>query len=271
MEFRGEARQREKHEQSLQLESLKSELEDLRVALQQLAGVVAETGGLEIPPRHLQVRVVGRYGHEFVDSGREVVGDLERVLSHANQRLSSFRTILDFGCGCGRVVRPLYLSLGPNHLLHGTDIDAEAIAWCRAAYSRIGEFNVNGEMPPTLYEEGTFDFIFSVSIFTHLPEAMQFAWLRELHRIAKPGAYLVLSVHGKNYYDHIPASAGPVMIERGFYYLNVGNTPGLPDFYQAAFHSQDYIRSRWSEFFEIRDIHERGISRVHDAVVCRKL
>jgi len=42
-------------------------------------------------------------------------------------------------------------------------------------------------MPPMSYEDNMFDFVYSISIFTHLPEDMQFAWLQELQRITKPG------------------------------------------------------------------------------------
>jgi hypothetical protein len=91
-----------------------------------------------------------------------------------------------------------------------------------------------------------------------------------LHRITRPGAYLALSVHGPHYYQQISKDAVDVLNETGFYYLKVGNTEGLPDFYQATFHSHDYIRKRWSDWFEILHIAERGISNAQDGVLCRK-
>jgi len=50
------------------------------------------------------------------------------------------------------------------------------------------------------FEDGFFDLIFSVSIFTHLPEKMQIAWLEELRRASKPGALVLSSVHGELWY-----------------------------------------------------------------------
>jgi methylase of polypeptide subunit release factors len=48
----------------------------------------------------------------------------------ARRTLDSFESILDFGCGCGRML--LWLpELGRKRALHGTDIDADAIDWCR--------------------------------------------------------------------------------------------------------------------------------------------
>lgn len=221
------------------------------------------------PPRNLQVRVVGVYASDFIESGRLIVKDINKVLANANDTLESRRMILDFGCGCARVLRALHSQV-PSQLLYGTDIDAEAITWCKENYSEVAEFSTNSARPPTNYPDSTFDFIYSISVFTHLPEDMQFAWLQELHRIARAGAYLLLSVHGEHHYNKIPAESRGAMRDKGFYYLDVGDTEGLPSFYQAAFHSHGYIRSRWSDYFDIVCITERAISNSQDAVLCQK-
>jgi hypothetical protein len=36
---------------------------------------------------------------------------------------------------------------------------------------------------------------------------------------------------------------------KGFTYANLGLTEGLPDYYQTAFHSVDYVRKHWAEGF----------------------
>ena len=251
-------------------QTLQAEVRNLQATCKQLQDVVEEMGGLLPPPRHLQVRVVGVYAPDFLESGRGVVKDMNSVLAYAHKNLRSFGTILDFGCGCARVLRALRSHVIPSQMLYGTDIDAEAIEWCKANYSQIAEFSVNPTIPPMSYADAMFDFIYSISIFTHLPEDMQFAWLQELHRVAKPGAYLILTVHGKNLYHHIPPESRHVMQDKGYYYLNVGDTDGLPSFYQTAFHAHEYIHSRWSDYFDILDIQEVGISDWQDAVLCRK-
>jgi predicted SAM-dependent methyltransferase len=53
--------------------------------------------------------------------------------------------------------------------------------------------------PPTKYPAGKFDFIYALSVFTHLPELDQLAWMDEFHRILRPGGYLLLSLHGAYY------------------------------------------------------------------------
>lgn len=83
------------------------------------------------PGDDLIARVVGGPDHTwFYWTGRESVREIERTLTIADRSLGSFESILDFGCGCGRML--LWMEeLGRTRTLHGTDIDAEAIAWCR--------------------------------------------------------------------------------------------------------------------------------------------
>jgi hypothetical protein len=44
----------------------------------------------------------------------------------------------------------------------------------------------------------------------------------------------------------------------------------LPDFYQSAFHTKDYIYQQWSAYFDIVRYEERGINNHQDAVLLRK-
>jgi len=257
-------------ESSAKLHDLRPEVENLRVACSQLQEVIQEMGGLLPPPRYLQVRVVGGYSPDFLKSGRDLIGDLDAVLACDHKSLRSFEKILDFGCGCGRVLRPLRHHAAPSQMLYGTDIDAEAIAWCRANYADFAEFSVNPETPPMRCPDATFDFVYSVSIFTHLPEDLQFAWLQELQRITRPGGCLILSVHGRHYYRDLPPEARAIMQEKGFYYRATGKTEGLPDFYQTAYHSPDYIRAQWSRYFDILAVREMAVSNMQDAVLCRR-
>lgn len=252
------------------LSSLNARIADLEARTGQLETVVKESGGVLPPPRHLQIRVAGVYAPDFLDSGVGIVGDLEKLVQVGGMELRSLHRILDFGCGCGRVLRPLRRHVTDNTSLFGTDIDDEAIAWCRENYSTVADFRVNGSLPPTPYEDGFFDFVYSISILTHLPEEMQFAWLHELRRIVRPGGLLMLSVHGPSHFDHIPKPQRESMSRKGFAYVDTGGTDGLPSFYQTAFHREDYIRSAWSPYVDVLDVRPLAVAGYQDAVVCRR-
>lgn len=221
------------------------------------------------PPDHLQVRQVGSvWGDRFYPAGREMFDQINRVFVAAGKPLTAARRVLDFGCGCGRVLR----SFGEiNHRgeIWGCDIDGESIAWNQDNLAELGTFYTNPTEPPTTFADGFFDAIYSVSVFTHLPEDLQLAWVRELHRILEPDGLLVPSFHGEHYWQRDPGVAAEVT-RRGFAYRTGEVTDGLPDFYMVAYHSIEYIRQEWAPWFEVLDHHPRCVDGAHDAVVLRR-
>ncbi len=82
--------------------------------------------------------------------------------------------------------------------IHGCDLDAGAIAWCRANLG-FARFEVNAAQPPLPYDDGSFDLVCGLSVFTHLPEPAGLRWMAELARVLRPGGRLVLSTHGPSY------------------------------------------------------------------------
>jgi SAM-dependent methyltransferase len=253
-----------------QLPDVWGRLEDLSVSVEQLGALVDELGCAPLPPRELQIRVVGSYVGEFLQSGHQAVADMERVLGRHALTLSAFQSILDFGCGCGRVLRCLPLQRDGKQHAQGTDIDTEAISWCQIHYNRYARFTLNSPAPPLDFPDDCFDFIYSISIFTHLPEEMQFAWLRELQRVVKPGGYVLLSYHGESRFADIPGGEQTRMARDGFVYAKTGRTRGLPEFYQTAWHASEYVGQRWGEFFDVIDIVPVAIGGRQDAALCRK-
>ncbi|WOJ98392.1 class I SAM-dependent methyltransferase [Congregibacter brevis] len=119
-------------------------------------------------------------------------------------------SVLDIGCGVGRLAAPLTHFLDSNSRYEGFDVDKQAIAWCqRAIGSRHRNFNfrltsVNnehynpdgeerGENFQFPYEKNAFDFAVATSVFTHLSTEDAKQYLRELSRVLKPGASAVLT------------------------------------------------------------------------------
>jgi SAM-dependent methyltransferase len=228
------------------------------------------THALPLPPEHLQVRQVGSaWGEAFYREGRVILSEIGEAFADAGKPLSKARSILDFGVGCGRVLAG-FADLQVSAELWGCDIDGEAIAWNAANLASLAQFRVNPPLPPAPFETGQFDAVYSVSVFTHLPEEMQFAWLSELRRIVEPGGVVVASIHGGHYYRDAHPEVRAEGAEHGFSYRRGAITHGLPDFYMVAMHSETYIRAKWTRFFELVAYHERLVHGVHDAVVLRR-
>ena len=249
--------------------SEQSRIKELETAVAQLETALREAGGINPPPPHLQWRVAS-YSPGFLDSGYWVLDELESVLQLEGWKLGSFSNILDFGCGCGRITRALSYRRKSRQGLYASDLDPEAIAWCQENYSNLAEFSVNNAEPPLAYADSTFDLVLGVSVFTHLPEDMQFRWLEELSRVTKPNGCLLLSVHGGHHIRNLSAEIQEEIRQRGFFYLQVGKVEGLPEFYQATYHSLDYIRAQWIRYFDVLHIVESLVGGHQDAVLCRK-
>jgi SAM-dependent methyltransferase len=229
-----------------------------------------------LPPPLLRYRVHGQLDSDsFISVGKNSARDLRRSLTAIGKDLYAFENILDFGCGCGRILR--YFPDHPQSChFFGTDIDPEAIIWCRSKLP-FATFVVNDRLPPLPFLAETFDLIYGVSVLTHLDEGHQSLWLDELRRVARPGATLILSLHGAHA-QSIASQQGlftnrdlETLRDKGFLFsvLETGRfkRDGLPDFYQCAFHTEPYVRRMWSDFFTVQEYVERGINNHQDLVV----
>ena len=193
----------------------------------------------------------------------------------SGRSFTGFPRILDFGCGCGRLAR--YTSRLPRVALSGCDIDADNVNWC--ANNLSGSFVPTKVHPPTPFPDNSFDLIYGVSVFTHLREPLQDAWLAELQRLAAPRGWILMTIHGRTALDY--AGLPPAVYEdlekrvsdQGLY-VTAANTQidGFAEHegeYVNVFHDLGYIRNHWSKYFEVVTILP-GYIFTHDLVVLRK-
>ncbi len=237
-----------------------------------MQAAIKQMGGFMLPPPHLQDRVTAYAGPFFIEHGESLLSSLEDAVHAVGKDLTSFPAVLDFGCGCARVLRAYHYRSSPSQRLCGTDIDVETIDWCRANYSKMAEFTLNSDAPPMAYADETFDLVYSVSVFTHLPEDMQLTWLRELQRVTKVGGYLLLTTFNETSFEEVLLEESREGArEAGFFFNDQGpTTQGLPDFYRQSYHTPAYIRSHWSEYFDVIEIRARAVDDLQDIVVCRR-
>jgi SAM-dependent methyltransferase len=104
---------------------------------------------IPLPPASLRYRVHGSNIDKFLDAGKRCSEDIKTSLERFGKDLDSFHDVLDFGCGCGRTII-WFADRSRSRNLHGTDIDAEAISWCRNNLD-FAEFDVNDPLPPLHY------------------------------------------------------------------------------------------------------------------------
>jgi len=214
-----------------------------------------EEDGLPVPSERLIEWVTGQERLEvFLESGKRGVEAIEGMLERNGLSLAEMGSVLDFGCGCGRVLR--HLRAFDRVRLHGTDINREAIAWADENLN-FAEFCSNRLQPPLRYRDASFDLAYAFSVFTHLPESLQFQWMAELRRVLRKGAYLIVSLHGDHYLPHVPDDQKRCY-EQGGLVVRRSAKAGLNEC--AAFHPEPYARERLARDngFEVVDFIPEG-------------
>ena len=160
--------------------------------------------GIPVPPPLLRVRVTGAHAERdvWLAEGATDARLISAMLDRNSFPLEGMDALLDFGCGCGRVARHWSKLNGPA--IHGADTSRRAVRWCQRNLEFMRTVRC-GPAPPLEYGDAAFDFVYALSVVTHLPEEDGRAWLRELVRILKPGALLLFTVHGERFIHTLTA------------------------------------------------------------------
>ena len=134
---------------------------------------------------------------EFFATAAEVVKGLEwemrRMAPVADPRA---RRALEIGCGPGRLLRPLSRHFGE---IHGVDVADEMVARARANLAAVPHAHAHTGSGSSLamFASESFDFVYSYAVFQHIPSReVVLDYLREAHRVMKPGAVLRAQFNG---------------------------------------------------------------------------
>lgn len=196
---------------------------------------------IKLPPDYLMYESFQINYQKYLIGGKEVanwiVGHLRRFNS------SEEITLLDWGCGPGRVVRHMPEILGPSANVYGTDYNEKSIKWCKENLNNI-DFNLNSLEPSLPYENEKFDFIYGISIFTHLSEEMHYKWAKELNRVLKKDGILFVTTQGDNF-KKIMSPAEEIQYDRGELVIRGNVVEGHRTY--SAFHPDSFMRSLFAE------------------------
>jgi SAM-dependent methyltransferase len=150
--------------------------------------------GLPLPSPLLMLRVVGHADAEaFERHGRACAQAVRDFAGEAGLGFEQIEAMLDFGCGCGRVLRHWQGLSGARVV--GSDYNPELVRWCRENLP-FAEVDANGDRPPLARADAEFDLIYAFSVFTHLTEPAQHSWMEELRRVMMPGGLLLFTTKG---------------------------------------------------------------------------
>ena len=232
----------------------------------------------KFPPMNLRIRVHGSINSKsFLDVGQRIKNDLDNILQKItqNKKLENFENVLDFGCGCGRVL--LWVNTKEKTKFFGTDISKTAISWCKRNIDDI-KCSSNKQLPPLNFSDNFFDVIYGISVFTHLNEEEQFRWLNELERILKTEGFLLISVHDFDNLrekKHIERAKKNGILEKGFAFCKIKSPLKRvilgSSTTKLAYHTKPYVYENYSKFFKILKYVDKGINNDQNLIVLQKI
>lgn len=185
--------------------------------------------------------------------------------------LSKLKSVLEFGCGSARVLRHFRVISGLE--LTGTDANPKPIDWNRRHLPGIN-FQLNALQPPLPFPEESFDLIYALSVFTHIPLQWQKPWLLELRRILRPGGYLLCTVHGNNY-AHQLSEQDRNKLEHGGTVTFDAKSPQASYSSKVlgswdVFQSRAEVRDAFSDVFELLRYTDEPFANGQDVLVLKK-
>jgi SAM-dependent methyltransferase len=224
-----------------------------------------------VPPASNRIRAGDRTISEFMRAGLNCCRPIRAAIAAHHTGAEPLR-VLDFGSGAGRVLQ--YFSQ-KNFELYACDVDNTAIEYLRRVFPAV-KSAVSYYKPPLVYQDGQFDVVYSVSVWTHLAPNLQIPWLLEMGRILAPGGLALLTTIGLFGYrrgSHLRAVKFSLeeLIRDGFCYSEyTTKDQSTGPSYGIAYHTAAYVLKEWSKYFDVLEVHEGVVDDLQDLAVLRK-
>jgi SAM-dependent methyltransferase len=206
----------------------------------------ASPDGLPLPPAGLMVLVTGSADPDwYMQGGRLGAESIRETLGGAGVELNALRSILDFGCGCGRVIRHWRSATAAE--LHGCDWNPRLVEWCRRNLP-FAKFQLNTLEPRLDYADEQFEFAYALSVLTHTPEHLQQPWIDEFWRILRPGGHLLITTQGVEFLPKL-APAEQYQYHSGRIVVRYEEAAGTN--LCSVYHPEVYVREHLANQFSV--------------------
>jgi SAM-dependent methyltransferase len=244
------------------------------------------------PADDLQRQFVGSAGEHTLHEAFNFYQVVKRYCAEQGCPLRPNSSVLDFGCGFGRMVR-FFLKDVRAANVHGFDVDPTVIALCQQLFQH-GRFEVCNSRPPAPMPDDSFDVVYAYSVFSHLSEEIHLEWVREFARLLKPGGLLLATTQGRTFVDFCASlraksvhdSAWHESLAKSFtdrdqalrdydagHFLHVATGGG--DFRPSSFYGETliprgYVERAWTPYLELVDFRDDRSFLPQALIVMRK-
>jgi SAM-dependent methyltransferase len=146
----------------------------------------------------VQDKFTGSHGEDLLRQSVAFVKSMISGYTEISGERMRDASILDYGCGWGRIVRLLY-KLAPVDNIYAMDPWDESLELCRQ-HRLAGHLALSDWVPTSLPFDRMFELIFAFSVFTHLSENTCRVVLSTLRRHIAPGGVLLITIRPKEYW-----------------------------------------------------------------------
>ena len=206
---------------------------------------------------HASAEEVASYG----ERAGNVVANIEDSLAAGGRTYDDVERWLDFGCGYGRVIRFLVDHV-PAHRIWASDVIHEGVDFCA---SEFGVHPLYSRADLEALELEPFDFVYAISVLSHLSERNSRAMLRLLGDAIPARGIAMFTTHGDRALEN-PGLYGAEYGERreeiaravaahGMTFLPYGFGSG--DDYGMAWHAREWVEKT------VAELHGGAVRLIH--------
>jgi SAM-dependent methyltransferase len=212
-------------------------------------------------------RYLPGYDGQYWLSGLE---DYLKIEQAANRYGVNARSVFDFGCASGRVIRH-FATQSNIPEIWGSDINRRHIRWLYEFMPQSIKPIFNNCIPTLPMRDNSVDIISAFSVFTHI-DTFETSWLAELRRVLSDDGIAYITVHNEDTWEAIRESIDDkanrlvqsiIKIDPSFRQTLLGDMPDTKSVYRFSqsgpyraqvFHSNNFLRKVWGRFFTIEEI-----------------
>jgi SAM-dependent methyltransferase len=255
------------------------------------------TEELPVPPPSMW-EGYGRNEQEYLASGLRHLMTMVDILSKDGARAEDLQTVLDFGCGAGRLLR-FFPRRTSGQELWGVDINAEYMTWCQNHLSPPFLFATTTTLPHLPFEDNYFDLVYCGSVFTHVTDLAD-AWFLELRRVLRKGGRLYVTIQDNATMETLLARSRATELNSGKSpnrWVKIDGDPGTSlgllraiseaekavsassknyatfsfstDPYSNIFYDRQFLIDKWSRFADVVSVTPAAYG-CQTALLCRK-